>query len=113
MSASSRRSSVPPIVWAVSDVFTSPHFVAAWSDGMHEAYPEVIARERAEAEQRFRELGDIDGSWRFWTEVQTITQPTEVRCARCVCCGAPADQFFCSGEPACEGCWDHGADGED
>lgn len=72
----SRDYVVVHLLWATSDRYKTPQFVAAWSDGMVEGYCEMYYEKRAEAIEEFSTFGDAsDGPWSFWSTVEHIDMP--------------------------------------
>ncbi len=65
------------VLWAVSERYPLAQFVAAFSDGLHNAMREEFEARVAEAKEWF--LGfvdDDDAPWTFWTAGHRIERPT-------------------------------------
>lgn len=64
------------VLWAVSDRFPTPSFVAAYPDGLLDASPNEIARRRARDEAAYASYFDADfGPWRFFTTDERLATP--------------------------------------
>jgi hypothetical protein len=62
------------VLWATCERYRRPQFVAAWSDGLVDAWSETYRDQRAEAERQFAEWGD-ERDWTFWTTVEHLDAP--------------------------------------
>lgn len=62
------------VLWASCQRYRRPQFVAAWSDGLADSWPDLYESQRAEAEQFFRDFGD-DAGWTFWTTIEDLDAP--------------------------------------
>jgi hypothetical protein len=63
------------VLWATSQRYPRPQFVAAWPDGLVECWRESYEEQRAEAERFFTDFGDEE--WEFWTTIEHLDAPAE------------------------------------
>jgi hypothetical protein len=63
------------VLWATCPRYPRPQFVAAWSDGLVECWVETYNEQREEAERFYRDFGDGDEGWTFWTTVEEMPLP--------------------------------------
>lgn len=64
------------VLWAISERFSRPQLVGAWSQGLHEAMVEAFDERVEEAKEWF--LGfdfEDDDPWTFWTTQESIPMP--------------------------------------
>lgn len=82
-----------------------PQFVAAFSDGEVEAWPEMHAERRKEAEEWYSAFGD-DSPERFFTTYEDVARPAFPAAKKepCAICAFPSDEL--NGEGECPGCVD-------
>lgn len=62
------------VLWATCATYPRPQFVAAWSDGLVDAWAESYRELREKAEREFEEWGDVRG-WTFWTTAEHLDVP--------------------------------------
>lgn len=75
------RPSYVHVLWARSDRYPEPQFVAAWPDGLVDAWHEWYLALRAEAIRAwvdFDDGGADEAPWTFWMEGAQLARPAEV-----------------------------------
>ncbi len=61
------------VLWAVSERYPLAQFVAAFSDGLHDAMREEFEARVTEAKEWFLSFDDADDApWTFWTAAHRI-----------------------------------------
>lgn len=74
-----RRSKAIHALWGRSDRYQTPNFIAAWPDGIVDAWHEWYLELRETAIRDFLDFGDeSDGPWTFWMTVECIPEPAAV-----------------------------------
>lgn len=71
--SNSQRYSAITVLWAISERYSVPHVVRAWSHSLEEAGYGLVD-EINEAVEWMEHWGDERG-WRYWTTVEHVPEP--------------------------------------
>lgn len=67
------------VLWARCDRYPTPQFVAAFADGLVDAWSEEYRRKREEAEKYYAGFAHADDDvevWTFWTTIAHLDEPS-------------------------------------